>query len=705
MANGNWLFPRGNGPLRYPAVGLLLVDEQQQITPLNTAGRELLGLKQGQVAVPASRLGVRLQATAEDPAPRWPWERLLDPRSAEATIEEALDVLDAHQEPRTLCCHAARLGGEGRAGPQLLVAIMDRSDSSGAAWEHQFLLEFLEAVPDYIGIADASGRLLYHNHALRCAQGQADEAGPFSARLSEAHDAESLQCLLNEAIPTAEQIGMWRGQTRLKHRGRGVELPVEQLLIAHRDEQGAVVRYSTVMHDLSQRREHESEIERLLYRDPITGLPNRMLFQDRIEQAQILQGQDDPWLAVIVCDLKGFASINGSRGQDFGDEVLAGLGARLRELLPQTATIGRLGGDQFGILLPQLRSTQAVVDFVERIVGKVGDPLEVLGEAMHVGLRAGVTLTRSTQESAHELMAQADSARRESKRTGSRYEFFRDEFTKRAREQVYLSTELRRALDAEHLTVHFQPQVELSSRRWLGVEALVRWHHTEEGWISPGRFIPVAEWAGLIRRVGEQVLDRAGEQYRCWSEQGVAPGWLAVNLAAPQMEVPGWGDELLAQLARIGMAPEALELEITERLVVEPSAVIVDELALLREHGVRVAVDDFGTGYSSLHYLTQLPVDRVKIDRAFIADIAECRRKAAVVESIVTLGERLGMEVLAEGIETEAQRSALLGAGCRQGQGFLFGFPMSGQDVPAAARGYQLPPQSAEGPTGSAAKL
>ncbi|BAU58651.2 diguanylate cyclase/phosphodiesterase with PAS/PAC sensor [Halorhodospira halochloris] len=565
-----------------------------------------------------------------------------------------------------------------------MVAIEDQTERFAAEREHQLLLEFLEALPDYIGIADASGQLLYHNEAMCQAQGQVGNEESLSARLVQAHDDESLQCLLNEAIPTAEKTGLWRGQTRLKHRGFGTDLPVEQVLIAHRDEQGAVVRYSTLMRDLSERHAHESEIERLLYHDPITGLPNRMLFHDRIEQARILQGQSDPWLAVIVCDLKTFSVINGSRGQDFGDEVLAAVGARLCQLLPHTATVGRLGGDLFGILLPQLRSSQAVVDFAERIVEKVGDPLEVSDEAIQVGLWVGITLTCSKDESADALMDQADAARRESRRSGSRYEFFRDEFTQRAREQVYLSTELRRALDAGVLTAHYQPQVDLSSGQWLGIEALVRWHHPEQGWISPGRFIPVAEWAGLIRCVGEQVLDIAGEHYRVWLEQGLEPGWLAINLAAPQMEVPGWGDQLLEQLARIGMTPDELELEITERLMVKPSETIVNDLNELREQGVRVAVDDFGTGYSSLHYLTKLPVDRVKIDRSFVADIAECQRKAAVVESIVTLGNRLGMEVLAEGIETEAQRSALLGAGCWQGQGFLFSAPMPSRDVLAS---------------------
>ncbi|MCG5534162.1 EAL domain-containing protein [Halorhodospira sp. 9621] len=685
MASETWLRALGDGSLRSPSVGLLLVDAHNRITPLNPAGWEFVG-RGSDVPVAGSQLAWRLQGTRKDPAPVWPWERLLSNAPTEKVIEESLYVLCPEHQSRVLYCCAARRDGQGGAEPEVVVAIDDQTARCAAEWEHQLLLEFLEALPDYIGIAEANGRLLYHNEAMRNAQGRVGKEESFSVRLVEAHGPESLQCLLNEAIPTAEQTGLWLGQTRLKHQGLGTELPVEQLVIAHRDEQGAVVRYSTLMRDLSERHAHESEIERLLYRDPITGLPNRMLFHDRIEQAQILQGQDEPWLAVIVCDLRGFASINGSRGQDFGDQVLAAIGARLRELLPQTATIGRLGGDQFGVLLPQLRSSQAAVDFVERIVGKVGDPLEVSGEPVQVSLRAGITLTASSLESAYALMDQADAARRESKQSGSRYQFFRDEFTKRAREQVDLSTKLRGALDAGDLAVHYQPQVNLRTGRLLGVEALVRWHHPEEGWISPGRFIPVAEWAGLIRRVGEQVLDRAGEQYRIWSEQGGAPGWLAVNLAAPQMEVPGWSDELLAQLARIGMAPEALELEITESLMVEPSATIISELTFLREHGVRVAVDDFGTGYSSLHYLTQLPVDRVKIDRSFVADMAECRRKAAVVESIVTLGERLGMDVLAEGIETEAQRSALLGAGCRQGQGFLFSAAVPGEDFQSSWR-------------------
>ncbi|ABM61157.1 putative bifunctional diguanylate cyclase/phosphodiesterase [Halorhodospira halophila] len=655
-------------------IGLFLVDAHQRLQPVNPAARDLLGRSGSAEPIPPEQLPWRFEANEKEPVPRWPWERLVDRAAPQPVVEETLNVRDPWQRPRTLHCHGVARDGIDEAGPKALLAIEDWTAVRAAEEERGFLLELLDALPDYIGIADTRGGMLYHNRALYEAQGQGG-SGSFLERLAGAHDPESFQRLQNEAVPNAEQTGIWRGETRLHHRGMEAEVPVEQFLIAHRDEHGAVVRYSTLMRDLSQRYHHESEIERLLYRDPITGLPNRMLFHDRIEQAHALQEGSADWLAVIVCDIKEFSAINESLGQDLGDEILAAVGRKLRELLPQAATIGRMGGDQFGVLLPWLADAQEAMGYAERIVDKVGNPLALSDRSIHLSLRAGISVTRHSGESAGVLVEQADAARQQSKRTASRCQFFSRELTEQAREQVYLTTELRRALDSGGLAVHYQPQVDLRSGEWLGYEALVRWHHPKDGWISPGRFIPAAERAGMIHHVGEQVLEQAGRQFRQWRDEGVAPEWLAVNIAAPQMETPGWGEQLLAFLNRFGLAPEDLELEITERLLVERRTEVATELAYLRRHGVRVAVDDFGTGYSSLNYLTELPVDRIKIDRAFIADLTEDPRKVAVVEAIVTLGQRLGIAVLAEGVETEAQRQVLLDVGCRQGQGFLFARP------------------------------
>ena len=436
-------------------VGLLLVDAQLRLTPINTAARDLFQLPERDGPIPQDEIPLQPEASASDPSRRWPWERLIASARTPAVLEETVLAQDPRQRLRTFYCRAAaRDTGDGN-GPKALVAIDDRTTSHAAEEERRFLHEFLDALPFYIGIADLRDGTVQHNEALRRAQGPSGRTDSFHSNLTRAHDPASLQRLRQEAFPTAERERVWQGETVLRHRRRKTEIPVEQLLVAHHDEHGCVVRYSTLMQDLSWRRRRESEIERLLNRDPITGLPNRALFHDRIEQARILQDDSDPWMAVIVCDIQDFSSINDSLGQERGDRILAAVGERLGAILPQSATVARLGADEFGVLLPRLRDEEATVEYAERIVEKVGAPLEVSGEPIYLGLRAGISVSCESDESPQTLVEQAGAARRHAKRTGSRYRFFSEELTRQAREQVYLARELRRALDSGDLVVHY----------------------------------------------------------------------------------------------------------------------------------------------------------------------------------------------------------------------------------------------------------
>lgn len=685
--------------LHHVPTGILVINQQGYVVTINPAARRLLGLPDASLDPPADHIpGSPSAPSSTTPSHphindiawvldsaelsdqtcdcSWPWDRLLNSADSEDKLQTTLCVIDSWQRRRFLRCFGVVAHtGDSSAERQVALALEDVTEYKAAEQERSALMEFIEVLPDFVGLADTQGNLLYHNRALREAQGEGGEVQSINSRISDAHDPESLELLRKEGFPVAERDGIWRGQTWLRHVGKETEIPVDQVVIAHRDAQGKVKRYSTLMHNLSVERARESEIERLLYRDPVTGLPNRMLFHDRVEQARLVQNRGDEFLAVIVCDIRDFSAINESLGQEGGDQVLAEVGRRLQANLPQEATIGRLGGDLFGILLPRLEEGKEAVEFAERIVSKVGDRVLFAEQAVHLNLRAGISVTSRSGESARTLVDQADAARRASKRSGVKYQFYSSSITEQAREHVYLTTELRHALDNNDLQVYYQPQVDFVSGKLIGFEALVRWQHPQEGWIGPGRFIPVAESSGLIGRVGEQVIDLAARDFLQARRAGFAEGRLAINIAAPQMNRPNWAIKLLEGWQRNGLAATDLELEITERLFVRSRHSLIEQLQYLRSCGVKIAVDDFGTGYSSLNYLKDLPVDRIKIDQSFITDLPGDHRTETIIKAITTLAKGLGMEVLAEGVETAGQAQALGSAGCYQGQGHLFARP------------------------------
>ncbi len=444
-------------------------------------------------------------------------------------------------------------------------------------------------------------------------------------------------------------------------------------------ERGEVEALYGYLNDLTERVALEDQVHRQRFYDPRTGLPNRALFEERLDQAMAEARRQGRALAVLALDLRDFRAVNDSLGHLTGNEVLRKVGQRLRAHCPEADSVARLSGDEFGILVSQLSGAGEAAALAERIADAVEAPYEIQGMALPLNVRVGVHVCAAVDCSAEALLEQADSAMYEAKREGVRCRFFSPELTERAREQVVLAGELRHALAEGQLALHYQPQVELHEGAWVGVEALARWPHPERGWISPASFIPAAEQAGLVDWLGAWVLEQACAQGRAWLDAGRPLGRVAVNVAAPQLHNPELGEQVAAALARTGLPPAYLELEITESLMVSPHAAVVERLEALRRRGVRIAVDDFGTGYSALSYLKDLPIDRLKIDRSFVGGLAEQERMRAITRAIIALGRSLGYEVLAEGIETEREHQILLAEGCRYGQGFRFARPMPPQ--------------------------
>jgi diguanylate cyclase (GGDEF)-like protein/PAS domain S-box-containing protein len=453
------------------------------------------------------------------------------------------------------------------------------------------------------------------------------------------------------------------------------------------DLKGHFAGYRGVGREIGAKKRAEERIRHLAHHDELTGLPNRYLFQGRLRQALALARRTGDRLGVLLLDLDQFKDVNDTLGHPVGDRLLRATAGRLAGVVRASDTLARLGGDEFAVLQPNAREAGDIAALVERLVGAFAAPFDLDGQEINVAASVGVAVHPDDGADADELVRRADLALYRAKREGSgRFRFFEPAMDAEARSRRELERELRRALDAAEFVLHYQPQVELATGRVAGVEALVRWRHSERGLVPPGEFIPVAEACGLILRLGAWVLGEACRQARAWQNAGM-PLVIAVNLSPVQLRHTGMLEVIDDILREHGLDGRWLEVELTESLLLEHSERVTERtLQGLAARGIRLALDDFGTGYSSLAYLKRLPVQRIKIDRSFVRDIGTDPDDEAVVRAIVTLGHTLGKEVVAEGVETETQLAFLRRLGCETAQGFLLGRPAAAtQFVPFLA--------------------
>jgi len=438
---------------------------------------------------------------------------------------------------------------------------------------------------------------------------------------------------------------------------------------------------------IARRRELERELAKQALHDPLTGLPNRTLLADRLDQALAREGRGRGHVAVAFMDLDRFKLINDSKGHPAGDAVLVALARRLERAVRSDDTIARFGGDEFVVVAEGNRSDGDVAAVAERLAAVLREPFFLGDEPIHVSGSIGLAVRRDG-ESADELIRNADAAMYEAKeRERGSWALYREPLHAGAVSRMEMERDLRRALAEHEFLLHYQPLTSLATGEVAGVEALVRWAHPDKGIVSPADFIPVCEDTGLIVPVGEWVLLEAGRQARRWREsQGLALS-VSVNLSARQLVRPDLTARVQEMLEMTGMDPADLCLEITEGTLLVDMASAINHLTDLRALGVRISVDDFGTGYSSLAYLRNLPIDELKIDRSFVTQVADDPTTAAIVASIVALGHALGLTVVAEGVETAGQLEALRGLGCDLAQGFYLGRPSTADRIGSAARG------------------
>ncbi len=427
------------------------------------------------------------------------------------------------------------------------------------------------------------------------------------------------------------------------------------------------------LRDITDRKKAEARISYMALHDALTGLPNRTLLEDRLNQIITRAARNETKAAVLLLDLDHFKVINDSLGHHIGDRLLEIVASRLKEGLRASDTAARLGGDEFVIALSEIKETAEAEVVARKILKLLVEPFGIDGNQLHVGGSIGISTYPADGIDPGSLIRAADTAMYDAKRKGrSTFRFFTLELNEAAQRRLRLATDVRHACDRGEFSVYYQPQIEAHSGHMIGVEALLRWHHPQQGLIGPNQFIPLLEEIGLIVEVGQWVLRTACRQSAKWIANGMQPVRMGVNVSATQFYRGDIVDTVAEVLRETGLDPTLLELELTESLTLDDTETTITIMSNLKQLGVQLSLDDFGTGWSSLAYLRRFPLDRIKIDRSFIREVASDPTAAAVVQSIMSLAENLGLGCIAEGVETIEQRKYLQGQRCAELQGFLF---------------------------------
>ncbi len=503
--------------------------------------------------------------------------------------------------------------------------------------------------------------------------------------------------LLDVIHPDFRELVMERGLARL----RGEDVPVRyEIKIVTKSGDDCWVDVTTSLtefegkpavlgtaFDITERKRAEETIRHQAYHDPLTDLPNRMLFEDRLNTALAQARRKAQMTAVMFLDLDRFKVVNDTVGHALGDRLLKGVGERLMGLVRDGDSVARVGGDEFTVLLPDVARPEDTVEVAERILDVLRQPWVLNGHEFHISTSIGIAMYPNDGEDAESLLRNADTAMYRAKDGGrDNYKLYTPTMNARIAERLALENSLRHGLERGEFVVYYQPQVDIGSGRIVGMEALVRWQHPEQGLISPAEFIPVAEETGLIVPLGAWVLRIACAQNKAWQEAGVPPMRMAVNLSARQFQLRDLIDTVAQVLEETRLDAQFLQLEITEGVAMQDVEFTVTMLRELREMGVQIAMDDFGTGHSSLSYLKRFPINILKIDQSFVRDLTVDPDDAAIASTIIMMAHNLKLKVIAEGVETEDQLAFLRERQCDEMQGYLFSKPAPAEAFEAMLR-------------------
>jgi len=494
-----------------------------------------------------------------------------------------------------------------------------------------------------------------------------------------------------------QEDGFWQGE--VWNRRKSGEVYVESLTITPvYDENGLKINYVGLFTDITQAKLSENELHHLAHHDALTDLPNRLLFNTHLKQAVARASRLNNRVGVLFLDLDRFKNVNDSFGHQAGDELLIQVAKRLRQTLRDEDVLARLGGDEFVILVEGVDDEERLGAFTQRLIDSLTSPFTLRGQEVFIGTSVGISIFPGDGKQADILMRNADSAMYQAKERGrNNYQFYTKKLTEAAFERLMMEMELRKALAADEFSVVYQPQVDMKEGRFIGCEALIRWTHPKMGQISPDKFIPIAEEAGLIAPIGDWVMHRACRDAKSWIDEGLIDR-ISVNVSGYQVQQGTLLNTVNGALLASGLKAEQLELEITETFIMEHAEEAIKMLEEIRKLGVYIAIDDFGTGYSSLSYLKKLPVHTLKIDREFVSYAAEDTDDAAIIRAIVALAKTLGLEVLAEGVENREQQNFLVKESCYKAQGYFYSRPLSLSECNSLLRRSSIMPEQTEHP-------
>ncbi|QEW07406.1 putative bifunctional diguanylate cyclase/phosphodiesterase [Nitrincola iocasae] len=530
-----------------------------------------------------------------------------------------------------------------------------------------------------IFVTDASARIFQVNPAFTEITGYSpEEVLGKTPRLlrSNHHDAAFYEKLWAEVALN----GSWQGEIWNRRKDGSVYLQWLSINCL-KNSQDETEYYVAVFHDLSELRAREAEIEYLVNHDPLTGLGNRSQFRDRIEQGIRSGFGSHTKMAVIKIDLGEIQLINDSLGHACSDRLIKQAGDRLKELISRRDSLVRLGADEFGLVVADVRQMLDISQMAFDLKLQLQAPFILGGETLYMNPSIGISFYPDDADNVEDLLRCARTALQEAKAAGrNTFCFYNQDMSHQARDRLVLEQALREAVLGNALSLNFQPKVLLETGEVFAVEVLVRWRHPVLGFISPAVFIPIAERSGLIAELGNWVMQETCRQLEMMKCSGLKVLPVAINLSVYELERPGFAKHLMDPVKKFGLDPGLFEFEVTETGLMSREEAVIDALKQLREAGFNVALDDFGTGYSSLSYLRKLPLSTLKIDRAFVIDMTNDKVAASIVRTVIALAESLELEVIAEGVETLEQQTMLLNLGCKKAQGYLFYKPLSLED-------------------------
>lgn len=538
----------------------------------------------------------------------------------------------------------------------------------------------ISSTHEAIVITDAHENIIRVNQVFESITGftEAEALGKNPRILKSGHHDDAFYREMWQQLLTTDS---WTGEI-WDRRKTGEIYPKWLSISVVRDAAGNITHYVSSFTDISDRKASDARVQHLAYHDPLTGLANRFSLHENLTQSLVLARRNKTQLALLLLDLDNFKIINDTLGHPTGDQLLVQVAQRLISSVRQSDFVARLGGDEFIIMLPDIESSSDVMHVADKILASISKLYLIDGQELRTSTSIGICLYPDDALNDQDLIKKADLAMYHAKSSGrGNYQFFNEGMQQTALNRISVERDLRVALENRQFTLHYQPQLDLHTGRLMGVEALVRWQHPQRGMVSPLDFIPIAEETGLIIPLGDWILQESCRQLAQWRKGGINHIRMSVNLAASQFSDRNLPERILEIMAQNDLPPGSIDLEVTESMTMQSPADAVKMMKILTGHGQSLSIDDFGTGYSSLSYLKMFPISTLKIDRSFVKDIETDPDDASICDITVLLAHKLGMKVVAEGVETEAQLKYLLSIGCEKIQGYLISKPLPAEQA------------------------